>query len=52
MRYTKPHVLTTVNANQAIQLTGNAPNGKNNFQIPDGRPNDVRSTTGAYPADE
>jgi hypothetical protein len=51
MRYTKAHVLATVDANQAIQLTGRHPNGK--FEIvKDGGGPEAKSTTGAYEADE
>ena len=53
MRYTKPNVLATLDANLAVQTGGDAPNGKNSLQIQDNMtdPN-VRSTTGAYEADE
>ncbi len=49
MRYTKPHVLTTLNANVAIQA-GTNPQTKSNPTV-----NDtvfIMSTTAAYPADE
>jgi hypothetical protein len=53
MQYTKPNVLATFNANEAVQLTGNAPHGKNNFQVQDNLTDStIRSTTGAYPGDD
>jgi hypothetical protein len=51
MRYTKAHVLATVDANRAIQLTGNHPHGKHEVMNDGGGP-DSKSTTGAYEADE
>jgi hypothetical protein len=49
MRYTKPHVLSTLNANDAIQA-GSDPLTKSNPKVVDSV--QIRSTTAAYPADE
>ena len=49
MRYTKPHVLATLNANTAIQA-GDDKNIKSNPTVLDAV--HVLSTTAAYPADE
>jgi hypothetical protein len=51
MRYTKAHVLATVDANRAIQKTDRHPNGKNLMIADSGGP-ESKSTTGAYEADE
>ncbi|MBB6144388.1 hypothetical protein HNQ77_002340 [Silvibacterium bohemicum] len=51
MLYTKAHVLSTVNANKAIQSTGNHPHGKR-LMILDNVGAGDKSTTGAYEADE
>jgi len=49
MKYTKPHVLTTLNANIAIQ-SGSDASIKSNPRFVDQV--QVKSTTAAYPADE
>jgi hypothetical protein len=51
MRYTKPHVLTTLSANLAIQTGSDPPSGKN-FPMVDNPHAQTQSTTGAYEADE
>ncbi len=55
MRYTKPNVLATVNANVAIQngtgATANHGMKRSNLQDFDGSGKTL-STTAAYPADE
>jgi hypothetical protein len=50
LRYSKPHVLATVNANVAIQATGSVPKG--NMIVLDNVTLTSRSTTGAYKDDE
>ncbi|WP_158792086.1 hypothetical protein [Granulicella sp. L60] len=50
MRYTKPNVLTTVDANRAIQ-THSHPNAKIATMADNAAANSF-STTGAYEADE
>jgi hypothetical protein len=53
MRYTKPSILATLDANRAVQHGGDPPSGKNFIQTPDNAQMPLtRSTTGAYEADE
>jgi hypothetical protein len=49
MRYTKPHVLATANANLAIQSTGGSQE-KLTPTVNDSK--HIKSTTAAYEADE
>jgi hypothetical protein len=49
MRYTKPNVLSTVNANLAIQA-GSNPQTKSNPTVVDSV--QIMSTSAGYPADE
>jgi hypothetical protein len=51
MQYTKPKVLTTVNANDAIQ-SGTDDAIKSNPTVMDSAPHPRLSTTAAYEADE
>ena len=51
MQYTKPNVLTTVNANDAIQ-SGTDDATKSNPMFVDSAPHPRPSTTAAYEADE
>jgi hypothetical protein len=51
MRYTKPHVLTTMDANRAIQTQSDPASGKNISMVDNPHP-PTQSTTGAYEADE
>jgi|HubBroStandDraft_5_1064220.scaffolds.fasta_scaffold45809_2 hypothetical protein len=52
MRYTKAHVLATVDANRAIQKTDRHPNGKQLIMSDSAAGGNGFSTTGAYEADE
>jgi hypothetical protein len=53
MRYTKPSILATINANRAVQTGSDPQSGKNFIQMVDnGQAPLNRSTTGAYEADE
>ena len=51
MRYSKPNVLTTVNATDAIQ-SGTNDSIKSNPMVLDSAPHPRLSTTAAYEADE
>ena len=51
MKYTKPHVLQTRNASEAIQSSHND-NNKGTMIRQDSAPVVAYSTTGAYEADE
>jgi hypothetical protein len=51
MRYTKAHVLATVDANRAIHLH-DKPIQEKRMPVLDGRTLTSQSTTGAYEADE